>query len=99
MDRGKRLAPIVFSKCAEAHCGMQNYIGFRVFLAVLGADGTQIEASFCQAIRTAREQKSISLAKCAQKKLRKILEPKDKSMDGERAPTTSLVTNPISASV
>src|SRR6267378_3501634 len=42
-----------------------------VFLAVLGADGTQIEASFCQAIRTAREQKSISVAKCAQKKATK----------------------------
>ena len=32
-----------------------------VFLAALGADETQIEASFCAAIRIAREQKSISL--------------------------------------
>jgi hypothetical protein len=33
-----------------------------VFLAAIGAEETQIEASFCEAIRTAREQKSISLA-------------------------------------
>jgi hypothetical protein len=33
-----------------------------VFLATLGADETQIEASFCAAIRTAKEQKSVSLA-------------------------------------
>ena len=34
-----------------------------VFLAASGADETQIEASFCEAIRIAREQKSISLEK------------------------------------
>jgi tetratricopeptide (TPR) repeat protein len=32
-----------------------------VFLAAIGADETQIEASFCEAIRIAREQKSVSL--------------------------------------
>jgi serine/threonine protein kinase len=32
-----------------------------VFLAAIGADETQIEASFCAAISTAKEQKSISL--------------------------------------
>jgi predicted ATPase len=37
-----------------------------VFLAAIGADETQIEASFCAAIRTAREQKSISLEKRAE---------------------------------
>jgi hypothetical protein len=37
-----------------------------VFLAALGADETQIEASFCVAIRSAKEQKSISLAKRAE---------------------------------
>ena len=31
-----------------------------VFLAALGADEMEIEASFCEAIRIAREQKSIS---------------------------------------
>ena len=34
-----------------------------VFLAATGADKTQIEASFCEAIRIAKEQKSISLEK------------------------------------
>jgi tetratricopeptide (TPR) repeat protein len=38
-----------------------------VFLATLGADETQIEASFCAAIRIAREQKSVSLQKRAER--------------------------------
>jgi len=46
--------------CAELHrlCG--------VFLASLGADETQIQASFCEAIRIAKEQKSTSLVKRAE---------------------------------
>jgi predicted ATPase len=42
--------------CAELH-RLRS-----VFFAAIGADETQIEVSFCAAIRTAREQKSISLA-------------------------------------
>jgi predicted ATPase len=34
-----------------------------VFLTAIGADEAQIEASFCAAISTAKEQKSVSLAK------------------------------------
>jgi tetratricopeptide (TPR) repeat protein len=37
-----------------------------VFLATLGADQTQIEASFCDSIRIAKEQKSVSLEKRAE---------------------------------
>ena len=37
-----------------------------VFLAALGADETQIEASLCEAIKTAKEQKSVSLEKRAE---------------------------------
>jgi adenylate cyclase len=37
-----------------------------VFLAAIGTDETQIEASFCAAIRTAKEQKSVSLEKRAE---------------------------------
>jgi hypothetical protein len=37
-----------------------------VFLAAIGADESQIEASFCEAIKIAREQKSISLEKRAE---------------------------------
>jgi tetratricopeptide (TPR) repeat protein len=37
-----------------------------VLLAGMGAEGTQIEASFCAAIKIAREQKSISLEKRAE---------------------------------
>jgi predicted ATPase len=37
-----------------------------VFLTTIGAEETQIEASFCAAIRIAREQKSISLEKRAE---------------------------------
>ena len=46
--------------CAELH----RLRG--VFLAVMGAEETQIEASFSAAITTAREQKSISLVKRAE---------------------------------
>jgi adenylate cyclase len=46
--------------CAELH----RLRG--VFLAAIGANEAQIEASFCAAIRTAKEQKSISLAKRAE---------------------------------
>ena len=37
-----------------------------VFLAALGAEGTQIEASFCAAIRIAKVQRSVSLEKRAE---------------------------------
>jgi predicted ATPase len=37
-----------------------------VFLTAMGAEEAQIEASFCEAIRTAKEQKSVSLAKRAE---------------------------------
>jgi predicted ATPase len=37
-----------------------------VFLAATGADEVQIEASFCGAIRIAKEQKSVSLQKRAE---------------------------------
>ena len=37
-----------------------------VFLATLGADATQIEPSFCEAVRIAKEQKSVSLEKRAE---------------------------------
>ena len=37
-----------------------------VFLTAIGADETQIEASFCEAIRIAKEQKSVSLEKRAE---------------------------------
>src|SRR5262245_32926532 len=46
--------------CAELH----RLRG--VFLAALGADETQIEASFGEAIRIAKEQKSVSLEKRAE---------------------------------
>jgi predicted ATPase len=46
--------------CAELH----RLRG--VFLTATGAEKTQIEASFCEAIRIAKEQKSISLEKRAE---------------------------------
>ena len=46
--------------CAEMH----RLRG--VFLAAMGADDTQIEASFCEAIRIAQKQKSVSLKKRAE---------------------------------
>jgi hypothetical protein len=37
-----------------------------VFLAAMGVDEVQIEASFCEAIRIAKGQKSVSLEKRAE---------------------------------
>ena len=37
-----------------------------VFLAAIGGDAAQIEASFCAAIRIAKKQKSVSLEKRAE---------------------------------
>jgi hypothetical protein len=37
-----------------------------VFLAAIGGEENQIEASFCEAIKIAKEQKSVSLAKRAE---------------------------------
>jgi hypothetical protein len=51
----------------EARCLFAELHRLRgVFLAALGADDTNIEASFCEAIRIGREQKSISLEKRAE---------------------------------
>ncbi|MBV9297998.1 MAG: protein kinase [Verrucomicrobia bacterium] len=47
-------------RCAELH----RLRG--VFLAALGAEESQIEASFCKAIRIAKEQKSVSMQKRAE---------------------------------
>jgi hypothetical protein len=46
--------------CAELH----RLRG--VFLAAIGADEAQIEASFCEAVRIAKEQKSVLLQRRAQ---------------------------------
>ena len=72
--------------CAELH----RLRG--VFLTAMGADETQIEASFCAAIRTAKEQKSISLAETRRSNLRRIPSPKSERVRRTWIPTTSLVT-------
>jgi predicted ATPase len=51
----------------EQHYFLAELHRFRgVFLAATGADETQIEASFCKAIRMAKQQKSVSLEKRAE---------------------------------
>jgi hypothetical protein len=54
-----------------------------VFLATLGADETQIEASFCAAISTARQQKSISLAKRAEATYAEYRRQKTSALGGQ----------------
>ena len=50
----------------HAYCRAKLHRLRGVFLATLGGDEMQIEASFCAAIRIAREQKSVSLEKRAE---------------------------------
>jgi len=63
-----------------------------VFLTAMGADEIEIEASFCEAIRIARAQKSISLGKTGGRNLRRISEAKGERIRRTRIPITSLVT-------
>jgi predicted ATPase len=53
-----------------------------VFLAATGADETQIEASFCEAIRTAKEQKSVSLEKRAEETFAEYHRQKESTSGG-----------------
>ena len=72
---------------------MPNCTGFAVcFSRLLGAEETQIEASFCEAIRIAKEQKSVSLAETRRSNLRRISPPKSERVRRTWIPTTSLVT-------
>ena len=57
-----------------------------VFLAAMGADETQIEASFCAAISTAKEQKSVSLEKRAEATYAEYRRQKASGSGGFRLP-------------
>ena len=59
-------AETVANRTEERECFAELHRLRGVFLVAVGADETQIEASFCEAIRTAQEQKSTSLAKRAE---------------------------------
>jgi hypothetical protein len=50
----------------HGYCSAELHRLRGVFLTALGAEETQIEASFCEAIRIAKEQKSVSLEKRAE---------------------------------
>ena len=63
-----------------------------VFLAAIGADEAQIEASFCEAISTAKEQKSISLDETRRSNLRRIPPPKSEWVRRTWISTASLLT-------
>jgi predicted ATPase len=63
--------------CAELH----RLRG--VFLAAMGADETQIEASFCAAVSTAKEQKSISLATRAEASYAEYRRQKASALGGQ----------------
>jgi predicted ATPase len=59
-------AEALAQRTEERECFAELHRLRGVFLVAMGADETQIEASFCEATRIAREQKSISLAKRAE---------------------------------
>jgi hypothetical protein len=59
-------AHVLVDKYEENNLRGEMYRLRGVFLAALGADEVEIEAAFCAAIRTATEQKSISLTKRAE---------------------------------
>src|SRR5208282_2812894 len=59
-------AVAIAERFEHGYCSAELHRLRGVFLATLGADETQIEASFCKAIRIAKEQKSVSLQKRAE---------------------------------
>jgi predicted ATPase len=59
-------AETLAQRTEERECFAELHRLRGVFLAAIGADEAQIEASFCAAIRIAREQKSVSLQKRAE---------------------------------
>jgi hypothetical protein len=63
-----------------------------VFLTAIGSDEVQIEASFHNAIRIAKEQKSISLARRAEATYAEYRSQKSSELGGTWVPPTSLVT-------
>jgi predicted ATPase len=59
-------AVAIAERFEHRYCSAELHRLRGVFLASIGADETQIEASFCEAIRIAKEQKSVSLQKRAE---------------------------------
>ena len=66
----------------EYHAELHRLRG--VFLAALGDEEAQIEASFCEAIRTAKEQKSVSLEKRAEATYAEYRRQKASASEGRR---------------
>jgi hypothetical protein len=61
-----REAEALVERSEERWCNAEMHRLRGVFLTAMGADDAQIDASFCKAIRTAKQQKSISLEKRAE---------------------------------
>jgi hypothetical protein len=78
--------------CASSKLGKRPFLR-GVFLAVMGADEAQIEASFSEAIRIAKGQKSVSLEKTSRNNLRGIPPPKSKQVSRTWLPITSLMVS------
>src|SRR5208282_637368 len=59
-------AVAIAERFEHGYCSAESHRLRGVFLATLGADETQIQTSFCEAIRIAKKQKSVSLEKRAE---------------------------------
>ena len=69
--RASDLEAVEEAEAATQKCGVRFWSAElhrlrAVFLTTIGAEETKIEASFCEAIRIAKEQKSVSLEKRAE---------------------------------
>ena len=65
----------------------------------MGANEAQIEASFCEAIRIAKEQKAVSLEKRAEATYAEYHRQKASASGGRGFPTTSLVISALCVSL
>jgi tetratricopeptide (TPR) repeat protein len=76
-------AVAIAERFEHGYCSAELHRLRGVFFAALGAEETQIEASFCAAISTAREQKSISLQKRAEASYSEYRRQKASALGGQ----------------
>jgi hypothetical protein len=77
-------AEALVERCEARHMSATLHTLRGVFLSTIGADETQIEASFSEAIRIAKEQKSVSLARETRRRNLRRIPPQKVSASGGR---------------
>ena len=84
-------AVAIAERFEHGYCSAELHRLRGVLLATLGADETQIEASFCKAVRIANEEKSVSLEKRAEATCSRIPSPESERVGRRWIPTATFL--------